>query len=671
MGNLRSRFVTALCAASLVLVVPLAGVAAAGTTERVSVDSSEVQADNESRDPAISADGRFVAFWSYASNLVAGDTNGSGDIFVRDRLTGTTSIVSVASDGTQENDSAGLPSINADGRYVAFESAADNLVAGDTNGATDIFVHDRLSGQTTRVSVDSAGGQVPGASQDAHISGDGRYVAFWSFSANLVAGDTNGGADAFVHDRLSGTTELVTVNSAEVQSNGNSNTERPQVIINGDGRYVVFVSNGTNIDPRASSVSVIHVFIRDRLLGTTEVVDLNTAGTIADTSSVTPSISADGRYVAFAGASTNLAPDDTEFDYDVFVRDRQLGTTERVSVDSAGNGGNGQSQHPAISADGEAVSFFSSATNLVTGDTNGLLDVFVHDRSTGITERVSGGVGASEANGQSTYPDISGDGRFVTFPSDASNLVTGDTNGVPDAFVTDRQAVVFDGTPSSVTLTPPDAVNDVGTSHTVTATVRNASASPLPNVVVRFSVSGSSSVTGSCTTDATGKCSFTYVGPLLPGADVITAYADSNGNATQDSTEPFAEATKAWTLPTSTAGQTTGGGQILNGAGNDKIAFGYNAKSFSDGPKGNCSVVDPSPTTNVKIKCLDVTSLVQSGTHATFFGNATVNGVPTTYRIDVDDLSEAGAGHDTFRIVTASGYTAGGTLTNGNIQVHN
>jgi hypothetical protein len=153
---------------------------------------------------------------------------------------------------------------------------------------------------------------------------------------------------------------------------------------------------------------------------------------------------------------------------------------------------------------------------------------------------------------------------------------------------------------------------------------------------------------------------------------VITAYVDSNGNATQDAGEPMAEATKAWILPTSTAGQTTGGGQTWNSVHTDKIAFGYNAQSQNNGTlKGNCEVVDPTPANNVKIKCLDVTTLVQSGTHATFFGNATVNGASTTYRIDVDDFGEPGAGSDTFRIVTGNGYSLGGTLTNGNIQVHN
>jgi hypothetical protein len=225
--------------------------------------------------------------------------------------------------------------------------------------------------------------------------------------------------------------------------------------------------------------------------------------------------------------------------------------------------------------------------------------------------------------------------------------------------------------PATVTLSPADAVNNVGTSHTVTATVNNAGGNPVGGSTVLFKVQGADNVSGSCTTGSNGQCSFTYQGPNLPGADLITGCADANSNNTVDPGEPCGEATKAWILPTSTPGQVTGGGQILNPQGTDKIAFGFNAKSDSKGVNGECTLVDPSTQTNTKIKCLDVTTLVQSGTHTTFFGHATVDGVATTYRIDVDDLGEPGAGKDTFKIQTDSGYVAGGTLKNGNIQVHN
>lgn len=225
------------------------------------------------------------------------------------------------------------------------------------------------------------------------------------------------------------------------------------------------------------------------------------------------------------------------------------------------------------------------------------------------------------------------------------------------------------GAPATLTLSPPDAVNPVGTPHTVTATVTDGSGEPVPNIAVRFTVTGSVNTTGSCTTDSSGMCSFTYGGPALPGADLISAFADTNNNGGPDVGEPAAvPATKAWIPPTSTPGQANGGGQFLNRGGNDKIAFGFSAKNKDGKFVGECSVVDPSTKTTVK--CTDATNFVEAGTHATVFGNAMVNGVTTTYRIDVDDLADPGKGKDDFTITTGTGYTVGGVLTAGNIQVH-
>jgi len=222
-------------------------------------------------------------------------------------------------------------------------------------------------------------------------------------------------------------------------------------------------------------------------------------------------------------------------------------------------------------------------------------------------------------------------------------------------------------TGSATTLSPPAATNAVGTTHTVTATVVAASTpAPLAGVTVHFTVTGSVATTGSCVTDGNGQCSFTYQGPQLPGADLITAYADANGNATEDANELPGAATKAWILPASTPGQVTGGGRApaLDGG----ISFGFTAQNQQNGPKGGCDVVDAA--SNVHVKCLSVTSLVVAGTHATFFGSATIDGVATNYRIDVDDLAEPGAGRDTFGIQTDTGFVAGGVLTSGNVQIH-
>ena len=300
----------------------------AATTERVSVASDGTQGNLGSgyNGLSLSADGRVVAFDSGAGNLVAGDTNGSPDIFVHDRQTGQTTRVSVASDGTQGNDRSYSPSISGDGRFVAFDSLAANLVPGDTNGYHDIFVHDRQTGQTTRVSVASDG--TPGSqwSYSPSISADGRFVTFHSGASDLVAADTNGYTDVFVHDRQTGQTTRASVASGGTQGN-------------------------------------------DR--------------------SYAPSISGDGRFVAFDSLARNLVPGDTNSQPDVFVHDRQTGQTTRVSVASDGTQGDDRSFYPSISADGRLLAFGSWATNLVAADTNGYSDVFVRDRQTGQTTRVS------------------------------------------------------------------------------------------------------------------------------------------------------------------------------------------------------------------------------------------------------------------------------------------
>ena len=341
-------------------------------TERVSVDTAGAQGNNKSDQPTISDDGRYVVFASDASNLVAGDTNAVMDVFVHDRQTGATTRVSVDSAGAQGNDKSDLPAISDDGRYVVFASDASDLVAGDTNAVMDVFVHDRQTGATTRVSVDSAGAQGNDKSDLPAISDDGRYVVFASDASDLVAGDTNAVKDVFVHDRQTAATTRVSVDSAGAQGNDKS--------------------------------------------------DL-------------PAISDDGRHVVFASDASDLVAGDTNAVKDVFVHDRQTATTTRVSVDSAGAQGNDKSDRPAISGDGCYAVFASDASDLVAGDTNAVKDVFVHDRQTATTTRVSVDSAGAQGNDKSDRPAISGDGCYAVFASDASDLVAGDTNAVKDVFV--------------------------------------------------------------------------------------------------------------------------------------------------------------------------------------------------------------------------------------------
>jgi len=421
------------------LAVALSGsLARAQTTERASVATGGAEGNQSSETPWISASGRFAAFQSSASNLVPGDTNGWGDVFLRDRQSGTTERVSVDSGGAQGNQSSFEPSISADERFVAFWSLASNLVPGDTNGFPDVFVRDRQSGTTERVSVASGGAQGNSASAGSSISADGRFVAFYSIASNLVAGDTNGTWDIFVRDRSSGTTERVSVATGGAQ--GNLASGSPS--ISADGRFVAFGSGASNL-VAGDTNGVADVFVHDRQNGSTVRASLGTGGAEGDGDSPNGRISASGRFMAFYSVATNLVSGDANGVSDVFVRDLQSATTERVSLASGGVQGNSASDRCSISADGRFVAFYSSASNLVAGDANGAYDVFVHDRQSGTTERVSVDSGGAEGNSTSSTstsygPSISADGRFVEFESLATNLVAGDTNGFRDIFVRDR-----------------------------------------------------------------------------------------------------------------------------------------------------------------------------------------------------------------------------------------
>ncbi|MEG4986469.1 calcium-binding protein [Microcoleus sp. BR0-C5] len=351
------------------------------TITRVSVDSAGNQAIDSSVNPSISADGRFVAFESYASNLVPGDTNNLADIFVRDLSTNTTTRVSVDSAGNQGNLVSSQPSISADGRFVAFYSDASNLVPGDTNNLADIFVRDLSSNTTTRVSVDSAGNQANSDSYYPSISADGRFVAFSSNSSNLVPGDPNYRYEIFVRDLSTNTTTRVSVDSAGNLGNGYSYYPS----ISADGRFVAFYSDATNLVPADDTNNSPDVLVRDLSTNTTTRVSVDSAGNQANSDSYTPSISADGRFVAFYSDASNLAPGDTNNAPDIFMRDLLANTTTRISVDSAGNQGNADTRgfaSPSISADGRFVAFSSNSSNLVPGDTNNTRDVFVSDIGT-------------------------------------------------------------------------------------------------------------------------------------------------------------------------------------------------------------------------------------------------------------------------------------------------
>lgn len=400
------------------------------TTIRVSVASDGTEGNDYSWWPSISADGRYIAFASSASNLVSSDTNGVEDVFVYDRQSGQTNRISVASDGTQGNGLSGAPSISADGRYVAFDSRASNLVAGDTNNTMDIFVYDQQTGQTSRVSVASDGTEGNANSRVASISADGRYIAFASRASNLVSDDMNSTLDVFVHDQQTGQTNRVSVASDGTE--GNAQSYRPS--ISASGRYITFLSNASNLVSDDTN-GVADIFVHDRETGQTNRVSIASDGTQGNQQSAHSTISADGRYIAYDSFASNLVSDDTNSAWDVFVHDRLTGQTNRISIASDGTEGNDSSGSPSISANGLYVTFHSLASNLVSDDTNGKIDVFVHDQQTAQTSRVSLTSDGMQGNNESGFPFISANGRYVAFSSIASNLVNNDTNGYQDVFV--------------------------------------------------------------------------------------------------------------------------------------------------------------------------------------------------------------------------------------------
>jgi ribosomal protein L14 len=427
-----------------VLILSVCGLSYADTTVRVSVDSSGNEAQGGgSYNTTISSDGRYVAFQSSATNLVENDTNGATDIFVHDMQTGATERVSVDSSGAEANGSSShdRPSISSDGRFVAFTSSATNLIQNDANGSvSDVFVRDRQAGITNIVSVHSSGAQGDGGSRYPFISSDGTYVVFRSSATNLIQNDTNGTiADIFIHNRQAGITNIVSVHSSGAQGNSSS----MQSSVTPDGRYVAFYSNASNLVDVDSNGNSTDAFVRDRQEGTTELVTLNDAGQQPNGplfDAEAPPISDDGRYVAFNSDGTNIVePDLNGTASDVFIRDRQTGTTAIVSLNSAGQQGDSDSYVYNIAPDGRYVVFESRATNLTQTDTNGTYDAFIHDRQTGATECVSlNYLGSDTGNQYGSYNYVSSDGRYVAFESSASNLISIDNNGTTDVFVRDR-----------------------------------------------------------------------------------------------------------------------------------------------------------------------------------------------------------------------------------------
>lgn len=471
-----------------------------GLTSRVSttVDGKEpngatpAASVTDTTSPEMSLDGRWIAFSSDASNLVPGDTNLVSDIFLRDLQTERLTRVSTAANGAEANDASHSPSLSVDGRYLAFVSAATNLVPGDANGFPDVFLKDLRTGRLTVVTTEKKA-RANGASSKPFVSLFGEYVTFESESTTLAPGDTNGLSDAFVLTMKTGAVDRIAPPNVPSQTSLEVTTWTASPQISYEGRYVSFVRGATYGSPLTPIA--LDVFVLDRVTRKLQQVKLPPWGSSAKVMTANPVLSANGRIIAFEAWSA-ITYDDTvvrkwnpprqieridnndalvrnPLDHqDIYFYDRVAKAVGYVSVNTWNQptaatttntsdldpnrlSANADSYDPVISADGSIIAFSSDATNLVSGDTNGATDIFVRDlreRSCApspkrgqpqvcqpTTSRVSLGGPAVQADGLSTRPSMSYEGRRITFASAAANLVTGDANRTTDVFARDRR----------------------------------------------------------------------------------------------------------------------------------------------------------------------------------------------------------------------------------------
>ena len=477
---------------------------------------------------SISADGRYLALAS-RNALTVDDTNKRQDIFIKDTASNIVTRVSSLEIGDESNNESISPRISANGLFVTFVSLASNLVNGDTNDSTDIFIYNRLLRTISRISKSSGGVQGKYNSIAPSISADGRYVAFQSYADNLVLGDNNFISDIFIHDNLLNLTNRVSINSLGQQAIESSlGSTAPS--ISADGRFIAFVSDATNL-VAGDTNNVKDIFVHDRLLKTTKRVSVPAVGTQQSNGvSDNPSISANGRYIAFESDATNLVTGDTNALRDVFVRDTFLNTTTRVSISSGGIQGKGASTAPKVSANGQLVAFNSQA-DFFAGVNQFFTSIYIHNLFTKQTTLIPHqDPGISNAYSSS----ISADGRFVTL----NNLHTGSILGSPfirySSFLYDRIINTANQTSLEIaTIAKPVSIpkNSVG-NFTFKITNNGPSATnpiSLTHIVSKGSVVNFIPSQGFCSRFSI--ISLCNLGSLLPGASLnlqVVVKATSN-----------------------------------------------------------------------------------------------------------------------------------------------
>jgi hypothetical protein len=473
--------------AALLSLAVLNAFAAPGDVVRISKNGNNYSYTEWSTVNHISADGCYAVFYSFATNLDSADTDNRRDVYAYDCNNDTVELMSrrSASDGGAKagalnNDptwghlwASQEPSISADGRYVAFWTTANNLSSSDTDYGYDIYVYDRDTDNVELVSRRSAsagGAKANSFSLRPSISADGRYVAFMSGATNLDPADTNANYDIYVYDRDTDTVELVSRRSASA-GGGVANTQSFNPSISADGRYIAFWTQATNLDS-ADTDLIQDVYVYDRDTDTIELVSRKSAsagGAKANNGSQNPSISANGRYVAFESYANNLDSADAnplDAGVDVYVYDRDTDTVELISRQSNGGvKGNSVSAWTSINADGRYVAFGSAASNLISGQTTNALggQIYVYDRQTHTHHLMSENASGIDGNNSSYYPSISADGTRVVFTSYATNLVN-----IPGPLFYTQVFIKETGLPASGTNQPP--VANAGSDQTVEAT---------------------------------------------------------------------------------------------------------------------------------------------------------------------------------------------------------
>lgn len=373
----------------------------------------------------LSPDGRFAVFASGATNLVAGDTNLWPDIFLRDRVAGTITRVSVGSGNIEANAESASPAVSDDGRFIAFQSLASNLAAGDFNGTWDIFVHDRQTGLTTIVSVANTGAIGNGASTSPSISGDGTLIAFESDASNLAVSDPNAATDVFLRNLATNSTRML----SRIPGGALGNAASKAPALSGDGRFVAFESLATNLAPGATA-AFSKILVLDLSAGGPQLASLNTAGVAANAAAFQPSISSDGSRIAFTSSSSNLAPVSQTVN-NAFLRDRGAATTTLVNALSNGTPANGNATGVRLADNGSFAALLSNSSNLTPGHSGTIADAFVVDLTTGLTLRASVPLtvpGEPNGAGVVNIGSVSNDGRLTTFQSASTNLLAGDPN---------------------------------------------------------------------------------------------------------------------------------------------------------------------------------------------------------------------------------------------------